>query len=172
VGGSATERATGKACKIVGKKQGLYQIQFAGSSATHARRAAQLTASVEEEAAAPVTPPKPPAPSLPQIIIEDNAWAPLDLIVAPGDECEIRVHEDEPRCVEYQIKCERILDYVPPLHVELFETNIMTAGEVFRYVFKEQGRYEVFDVDAPEIRGVIHVTTQPDQVRERLKRGS
>ena len=173
VGGSATERATGKACKIVGKKQGLYQIQFAGSSATHARRAAQLTASVEEEAAEPVkTPPPPPAPSLPQIIIEDNAWAPLDLIVAPGDECEVRVHEDEPRCVEYQIKCERILDYVPPLHVELFETNIMTAGEVFRYVFKEQGRYEVFDVDAPEIRGVIHVTTQPDQVRERLKRGS
>ena len=48
----------------------------------------------------------------------------------------------------------------------------MTAGEVFRYVFKEQGRYEVFDVDAPEIRGVIHVTAQPDQVRERLKRGS
>ena len=172
VGGSATERATGKACKIVGKKQGLYQIQFAGSSATHARRAAQLTATIEEEAAAPVTPPKPPAPSLPQIIIEDNAWAPLDLIVAPGDECEVRVHEDEPRCVEYQIKCERILDYVPPLHVELFETNIMTAGEVFRYVFKEQGRYEVFDVDAPEIRGVIHVTTQPDQVQERLKRGS
>ena len=173
VGGSATERATGKACKIVGKKQGLYQIQFAGSSATHARRAAQLTASVEEEAAEPVkTPPPPPAPSLPQIIIEDNAWAPLDLIVAPGDECEVRVHEDEPRCVEYQIKCERILDYVPPLHVELFETNIMTAGEVFRYAFKEQGRYEVFDVDAPEIRGVIHVTTQPDQVQERLKRGS
>ena len=171
VGGSATERATGKACKIVGKKQGLYQIQFAGSSATHARRAAQLTASVEEEAAEPVkTPPPPPAPSLPQIIIEDNAWAPLDLIVAPGDECEVRVHEDEPRCVEYQIKCERILDYVPPLHVELFETNIMTAGEVFRYVFKEQGRYEVFDVDAPEIRGAIHVTTQPDQVRERLNR--
>ena len=119
-----------------------------------------------------MTPPKPPAPSLPQIIIEDNAWAPLDLIVAPGDECEVRVHEDEPRCVEYQIKCERILDYVPPLHVELFETNIMTAGEVFRYVFREQGRYEVFDVDAPEIRGVIHVTAQPDQVRERLKRGS
>ena len=170
VGGSATERATGKVCRVVGKKQGLYQIQFAGSSATHARRAAQLTATIEEEAAAPVTPPKPPAPSLPQIIIEDNAWAPLDLIVAPGDECEIRVHEDEPRCVEYQIKCERILDYVPPLHVELFETNIMTAGEVFRYVFKEQGRYEVFDVDAPEIRGAIHVTTQPDQVRERLNR--
>ena len=170
VGGSATERATGKVCRVVGKKQGLYQIQFAGSSATHARRAAQLTATIEEEAAAPVTPPKPPAPSLPQIIIEDNAWAPLDLIVAPGDECEVRVHEDEPRCVEYQIKCERILDYVPPLHVELFETNIMTAGEVFRYVFKEQGRYEVFDVDAPEIRGVIHVTTQPELVRERLKR--
>ena len=127
-------------------------------------------ASIEEEAAAPVTPPKPPAPSLPQMVIEDNAWAPLDLIVAPGDECEVRVHEDEPRCVEYQIKCERILDYVPPLHVELFETNIMTAGEVFRYVFKEQGRYEVFDVDAPETRGVIHVTTQPDQVRERLNR--
>ena len=75
-------------------------------------------------------------------------------------------------CIRDRIKCERILDYVPPLHVELFETNIMTAGEVFRYVFKEQGRYEVFDVDAPEIRGVIHVTTQPDQVRERLKRGS
>ena len=52
------------------------------------------------------------------------------LIVAPGDECEVRVHEDEPRCVEYQIKCERILDYVPPLHVELFETEILTAGEV------------------------------------------
>ena len=170
VGGSATERATGKACKIVGKKQGLYQVQFAGSDKIHARRAAQLAATVEEEAAAPVTPPKPPAPSLPQMVIEDNAWAPLDLIVAPGDECEVRVHEDEPRCVEYQIKCERILDYVPPLHVELFETNIMTAGEVFRYVFKEQGRYEVFDVDAPEIRGAIHVTTQPDQVRERLNR--
>ena len=170
VGGSATERATGKVCKIVGKKQGLYQIQFAGSDKIHARRAAQLAASVEEEAVAPVTPPKSPAPSLPQMVIEDNAWAPLDLIVAPGDECEVRVHEDEPRCVEYQIKCERILDYVPPLHVELFETNIMTAGEVFRYVFKEQGRYEVFDVDAPEIRGAIHVTTQPDQVRERLNR--
>ena len=171
VGGSATERATGKVCKIVGKKQGLYQVQFAGSDKIHARRAAQLAAtSIEEEAAAPVTPPKPPAPSLPQMVIEDNAWAPLDLIVAPGDECEVRVHEDEPRCVEYQIKCERILDYVPPLHVELFETNIMTAGEVFRYVFKEQGRYEVFDVDAPETRGVIHVTTQPDQVRERLNR--
>ena len=170
VGGSATERATGKACKIVGKKQGLYQVQFAGSDKIHARRAAQLTASVEEEAAAPVTPPKPPAPSLPQMVIEDNAWAPLDLIMAPGDECEVRVHEDEPRCVEYQIKCERILDYVPPLHVELFETEILTAGEVFRYVFKEQGRYEVFDVDAPEIRGAIHVTTQPDQVRERLNR--
>ena len=170
VGGAATERATGKACKIVGKKQGLYQVQFAGSDKIHARRAAQLAATVEEEAAAPVTPPKPPAPSLPQMVIEDNAWAPLDLIVAPGDECEVRVHEDEPRCVEYQIKCERILDYVPPLHVELFETEILTAGEVFRYVFKEQGRYEVFDVDAPETRGVIHVTTQPDQVRERLNR--
>jgi hypothetical protein len=57
---------------------------------------------------------------------------------------------------------------VPPLNVELFETPVLVAGKEFRYLFKDEGRYEIFDVDAPEVRGVIHVTSRPDAVRARL----
>lgn len=126
------------------------------------------TYEAETPAARPQAPPPPPA--RPEIIIADNAWAPLDLIMAPGAEGFISVHADEPKCVEYQIKCERVLDYVPPLNVELFETPVLVAGECFNYHFKDEGRYEIFDVDAPGVRGVIHVTSRPEAVRARLNK--
>ena len=38
----------------------------------------------------------------------------------------------------------------------------MSAGEVFTHTFAEPGRYEIFDVDAPDAVGHVRVALEPE----------
>ena len=94
-----------------------------------------------------------------EIVVHDNEWTPKRALAHPGVEFGVVVDPGELATMEYQFRCERVLDGVPARRLPCFETDILGAGEAFRFVFPEEGKYEVFDVDAPDAVGVIRVTS-------------
>ena len=135
-----------------------------------AGRAAAAAAAAAPETAEPAREPETAEPAAPpprhtisgcgaEVVVHDNEYDPPKSRVHPGVEFGLVVDPEELGYIEYQFRCERVLEN-PASRVFVFETEVMGAGEVFSHTFSENGRYEVFDVDAPDAVGRITVTDE------------
>ena len=123
-----------------------------------------------EPEAAPEPEPEPEAPAAPatvsgchaEMVVHDTTFAPAKARTAPGVEFAVVIDADELGYVEYQFRCDRVLDGVPATRTLAFETDIMCAGDVFTHIFQDEGRYEIYDVDAEDAPGHIRVSSAED----------
>ena len=114
--------------------------------------------------------PEPEAPEAPatvsgchaEMVVHDTTFAPAKARTAPGVEFAVVIDADELGYVEYQFRCDRVLDGVPATRTLAFETDIMCAGDVFTHIFQDEGRYEIYDVDAEDAPGHIRVSSAED----------
>ena len=93
-----------------------------------------------------------------EVVVHDTTFAPPKARTAPHVEFAVVVDAEELGYIEYQFRCDRVLDGVPATRHRVFETDIMSAGDVFTFVFTEEGRYEIYDVDAEDAPGLIRVS--------------
>ncbi|EGB12916.1 hypothetical protein AURANDRAFT_60925 [Aureococcus anophagefferens] len=119
--------------------------------------------------AAPEPEPEPEAPATvsgchAEMVVHDTTFAPAKARTAPGVEFAVVIDADELGYVEYQFRCDRVLDGTPATRTLAFETDIMCAGDVFTHIFQDEGRYEIYDVDAEDAPGHIRVLER--RVRE------
>ncbi|KAH8058047.1 hypothetical protein JL720_14086 [Aureococcus anophagefferens] len=91
-----------------------------------------------------------------------SADRPAPARTAPGVEFAVVIDADELGYVEYQFRCDRVLDGTPATRTLAFETDIMCAGDVFTHIFQDEGRYEIYDVDAEDAPGHIRVSSAED----------
>ncbi|KAH8096325.1 hypothetical protein JL720_3690 [Aureococcus anophagefferens] len=111
--------------------------------------------------------PRPEAPATvsgchAEMVVHDTTFAPAKARTAPGVEFAVVIDADELGYVEYQFRCDRVLDGAPATRTLAFETDIMCAGDVFTHIFQDEGRYEIYDVDAEDAPGHIRVSSAED----------
>ncbi|KAK7242879.1 hypothetical protein SO694_0053000, partial [Aureococcus anophagefferens] len=97
-----------------------------------------------------------------EMVVHDTTFAPAKARTAPGVEFAVVIDADELGYVEYQFRCDRVLDGTPATRTLAFETDIMCAGDVFTHIFQDEGRYEIYDVDAEDAPGHIRVSSAED----------